>query len=638
MKSLFKNIATRSLVGASVLLGVCACSDDHFDVITDPTAGGNQTIWANIEGNEKLTDFANLLKNTRVMKDEHDLNATQSFADLLAQPQTFTVWAPLNGTFNADKYTEILAEAAALRQAASNVKPADPQPEDPTTSPDQPEVTPSSTFEVPQGLTASEYLELAARREYTVVNQFVRNHIARFNYEGATGKQDIRLLNSKNAPYAGGVFNGVDVVGESFHSTNGSLHLLQGESPFAPNVFDLLSTDDRFSTIYETLTDSSVYHRTFYPEASTEGAMNENGEMVYVDSVYIYTYDILNEAGASLTNEDSTYVSLIPTNAAWDQAYQKVSKIFNYGRSYAYDWDEENGKFLQNGANALQFSVSQCDSLKNLNTNMDIISNMFFTPSIYTGVDRTDSAQVINYTLMADSLVSTAGTTFYNSAYPGVNPLFEGIQPIKASNGYVFPMDTYRVDPAYSFVYPFESEAAFACCSTSGCVDNGGLYTYLNADRLNPEVEGSMPEDYYTYFGVQGNSKLTIRFRLRNIYSTRYKISVQMAPNRINKERIRVDEKGDTIVESPVFDAQILGDDLKTLAGTSAVRNVSVNQDRVQNIVLFEDVAFPKCYVGLPSGYTSFPMLEISMTLAQQKKGNCKALSIGKIIVEPVRE
>lgn len=631
MKSLFKNIATRSLIGATVLLGVCACTDDHFDVITNPTPGGNQSIWANIEGNDSLTDFASILKNTRVMKDEYDLNATQSFADLLAQPQTFTVWAPLNGTFSPEKYNNLLAEAAALRAAAA--KAGATVPEDSVEN----SIAPSSTFEIPEGLSASQYLELAARREYIVANQFARNHISRFNYEGAIGRLDVRMLNAKNASYGEGLFNGVK-VGDGFHSTNGSLYLLQGESPFAYNVYDLIGSDERFTTIYDILNDSTVQHKTFYPAGSTEGAMNENGEMVYVDSVFIYTNDILNSAGASITNEDSTYISLIPTNTAWDEAIQKVSGLFNYGRSYAYDWDEENGRFLQNGGNALQFSVSQVDSLKDYNTNMQIIRNMFFTPSVFTGVDVSDSAQVVNYAITADSLISTGGEVFYNANYPGISPLFEGITPIKASNGYVFPLDTYRVDPAYSFVTRDENDAYFLCCSTSGCVDKGGLYTYLNADKLNPEVEGSFSEDYYTYFGVQGNSKLTLRFRLRNIYSSRYKISVQMAPNRINKERIRLDEKGDTIVESPVFDAQLLGDDLRAIAGVSSAKNVEVDQNGVKTIVLFEDVAFPKCYVGLPDGYTSFPILEISMTLAQQRKGNCKALSIGKIIVEPVRE
>lgn len=639
-------MVTRSLVGASLLLGVCACTDDHFDVVNNPTMGGNQTIWQNIQSNPELSEFADLLQRTRVMKNEDDRNATQSFASLLDQPQSFTVWAPLNGTFDATKakYNQLLLEAAALREAAGNVQtpetpepPVDPEnPETPETpNPDTP--TPSS-YEVPAGLTAEQYLDLADQKEYQVVDQFVRNHISRFQYQSLAGAQDVRLMNTKNTVLSNNQLNGLPIGSEVYYSTNGSLYTLQGANPFAFNIFELISSSEDYSTLYGILTDPQVDHKTFWPAASTEGAMNENGEMVYVDSVFLYTNDILDAAGAQIKNEDSVYVALIPTNSAWNEAVEKVSSLFTYGTTYCYDWDEESGKFLKNGANALKFTKAEMDSLQSLNTNERIIRNMFFTPSIFSGVNTADSAQIINYVLHADSLKTTTNTTFYNANLGGVNPLFAGINPVKASNGYVFPLDTYRVDPAYSFIGRSETQAIHMTCSTTGCITQGGQNIILNYDNLNPEVQGELADDRYGYYAVSGNSKLTIRFRLPNMMSARYKISIQMAPNRINKNHIRLDQNGDTIVEAPKFDAQLLGDDLKTLSGTKAVKNIVVDQDKVSTIVLYEDVFFPKNYVGLPSGYNSFPMLEVSMSLAQQKSGNCKALSIGKIIIEPVRD
>ena len=81
----------------------------------------------------------------------------------------------------------------------------------------------------------------------------------------------------------------------------------------------------------------------------------------------------------------------------------------------------------------------------------------------------------------------------------------------------------------------------------------------------------------------------------------------------------------------------MLSDDLKTV-NNKAKNNVVINQHQIETIVLWDDFKFPKTYVGLPDGYTSFPVLEIALTLAQQKTGKAKALSIGKIILEPVRE
>lgn len=646
MKSNFKNIATRSLIGAALLLGVCACTDDHFDVVANETGNGSNTIWRNIEDKPELSDFATVLKRTRVMKDEKDVKSQQTFDDLLNQPQAFTVWAPVNAKYDVQKYLDILDEVDALRQAANNyVEPA-PEPgpgegeeeeTDNVTDTDEPTVTPSAyTGEIPEG-TPAELLALAAKKEYVVVNQFVRNHIARFNYEGAAGAQDVRMLNAKNSVYSPGLFNGVP-MGESVYTSNGTLHFLEGVSPFAYNIFDFIASDAKYSTLYGILSDPSVDRDTFWPAGSTEGAMNENGEMVYVDSVYINTNDILSAANAQIKNEDSTYVALIPTNDAWNEAYATVSALNQYGDNYCYDWDDENGVFLKTGVNAVKFNATQRDSLLNLQTNEMVIKSMFFSPSYYPNVNRNDSAQVVQHTLMADSLRSTTGLYFYNANVGSENPMFAGITPEKASNGYVFPMETYTVNPAYSFLSRQEILSYFSCCSTAGCTSSRGEYTFLDVDNRNDSVKGKFEDDVYTYYEVDGNSKLTIRFRLNNIYSGHYKISVQMAPNRINKYNIRTDEKGDTIVEKPQFSAQLLGDDLKTLSGTKAVTNISVNQDEIEKIVLYEDVLFPKTYVGLPSGYTSFPMLEISMTLAQQKKGNCKALSIGKIVIEPVRE
>ena len=505
-------------------------------------------------------------------------------------------------------------------------------------TPETPETPAPSSYEVPTGLTAEQYLDLADQKEYLVANQFVRNHISRFQYQNLAGAQDVRLMNTKNTVLSNGALNGQVIGDDIYYSTNGSLYTLQGANPFAYNIFDFISSSDDYSTLYGILTDPKVDHKTFWPAASTEGAMNENGEMVYVDSVFSYTNDILDAAGAQIKNEDSVYVALIPTNTAWDEAVEKVSALYTYGTTYCYDWDEESGKFLKNGANALKFTAAEIDSLKSLNTNETIIQNMFFTPSIFTGVNTADSASVIHYALTADSLKSTTGTTFYNANKGGENPLFAGINPVKASNGYVFPLDTYRVDPAYSFISHTESQAAPMTCSLTGCVDNSAKMITLTDDNRNPEVTGELTDDRYSYYAVSGNSKLTIRFRLPNMKSARYKITIQMAPNRINKDHIRLDQNGDTIVEAPKFDVQLLGDDMKTISGTKAVKNITIDQDKVTNIVLYENVLFPKSYYGLPSGYTSFPMLEVSMTLAQQKSGNCKALSIGKIIIEPVRD
>lgn len=138
------------------------------------------------------------------------------------------------------------------------------------------------------------------------------------------------------------------------------------------------------------------------------------------------------------------------------------------------------------------------------------------------------------------------------------------------------------------------------------------------------------------YYAMDGNSALKVRFKLSNLHSGRYKISAQMLPNRINRFNVKYEDDGVTpIEESPLFDATIYGDDLKKIVGN---RDLTVNQDSVQNVVLFDDFNLEKTYTGLPDGYETFAILELSISASQKRKGKCDALSIAKIIIEPVRE
>lgn len=597
MKNIFLNKVNAGLVGAALLLGLStSCSDDHFDVVVSD-ASANQTIWQQIESNPNLQDFAGILKQVRVMKDHRDVKSQQTYSDLLNSAQTFTVWAPLDGTYDPQTYLDRI-------QAAADTASVDPL--------------------------------AAARIEYDLSNQFVRNHMARFNYEGATAAQQVRMMNSKFANYdqGAGTFNNVELNG-SFVSSNGMLHTLNGTSPFAYNIYDYMSSMPNYSTLYGILSDPAVDRNVFSPAWSTEGAMNEKGEMVYIDSVYINTNDILNATGAQIKNEDSTYVALIPMNEAWDEGFEKVSELFKVGASYKYDWDNEDRKFNK----TYTPKASERDSLVKLNTNEKAIGSMFFSVTNWPIADTKDSASVVNHVLNADSLITTNGAIFYNKNGLGnANPMFANLPVYKASNGYIFSMNgAYTIDPAYAFVQRQEFLSGYNVANTVGTRDeHAGEYIVLSAENRNVKVAGELENNAYYYFKAKDKSQIKLRFRLNNILSTKYKISVQMVPNSINIYHIETDKNGDTIVEKPTFSAQILDDGEKTVGKKVTIKGVS--QDKIETVVLWEEVEFPKSYVGLPTGYESFPMLELAMTVPQQTSGKCTAFSIGKIIIEPVRE
>lgn len=601
MKSIYQNTVKAGLLGAAVLLGFTACTDDHFD-IQPSTVSGSNTIWQNVEANADLDSVAMILRRCKVMKSQTDKSAKQTYAELLATSQQLTAWLPKNGTFNAKQYLDELDSAAVLRAKD----------------------------------------EMAGTRaEYDVANRFARNHIARFNYESNMGEQRIALMNSKIVNYnAGeGTFNGVklDAANANILSSNGMLHVLDGESQFAYNIFERLQVDSRFAKIYGDIDKYNVY--TFSASSSTQGSMNHNGSMEYVDSVWSRTNSLISDARLNdLTDEDSLFVSVIPTDAAYEAARQKLQGLFKYAKSYNYAWDESKRDWTNKGTNALKFNT---DSLTNYNVTDRILSASSFSVGYNSeGPVTTSNPQAfLNHVLTADSLNTNVGLVIYNKDKGNVNPIFDGQtadDAIKASNGYIFAVDNYNYDPSYSFIQKININGRNTA-QVTGSTSEQAQYVTLDNENQNAEVnvDALGVDNFYYYFPVSGNSQLNIDFKLNRVISTKYKISIVLLPNRVNINNIRAEEDGTIIEEKPVFDVQIR-DDKGSVIG-KAVKNVSVDQNKVEKKVLWEAFEFPYAYYGLPSGYESFPVLRISMSYAQQRKGKCKALSIAKVILEPVR-
>lgn len=601
MKSIYQNTVKAGLLGAAVLLGFTACTDDHFD-IQPSTVSGSNTIWQNVEANADLDSVAMILRRCKVMKSQTDKSAKQTYAELLATSQQLTAWLPKNGTFNAKQYLDELDSAAVLRAKD----------------------------------------EMAGTRaEYDVANRFARNHIARFNYESNMGEQRIALMNSKIVNYnAGeGTFNGVklDAANANILSSNGMLHVLDGESQFAYNIFERLQVDSRFAKIYGDIDKYNVY--TFSSSSSTQGSINHNGSMEYVDSVWTRTNSLMTDARLTyLTDEDSLYVSVIPTDAAYEAARQKIHGLFKYAKNYNYAWDASKRDWTNKGTNALKFNT---DSLTTYNVTSRILSASSFSVGYNSeGPVTTSNPQAfLNHVLTADSLNSNARLVIYNKDKGNVNPIFDGQtadDAIKASNGYIFAVDNYNYDPSYSFIQKMNING-HNTSQVTGSTSEQAQYVTLNNENQNAEVnvDALGVDNFYYYFPVSGNSQLNIDFKLNNVLSTKYKISIVLLPNRVNINNIRAEEDGTIIEEKPVFDVQIR-DDKGSVIG-KAVKNVSVDQDKVEKKVLWEAFEFPYAYFGLPSGYESFPVLRVSMSYAQQRKGKCKALSIAKVILEPVR-
>ena len=606
------------ILGAVVLLGIPSCSDDHFDI---KTQGAGNTIWQNIEANSQLEDVASILKQVRVYTKLEDKKRTMTYAELLDQPQSFTFFAPVNGSFDANYYLSKIEEIKTKRA---------------------------------NGETAS-----ADTLEYNLGVQFAQNHLARFNFESVKGEQSLRLYNGKLATFnaTDSVFNGVKLNAglTNIASSNGVLHCLDGVSPFAYNVYEYMGAKSEHSSVYNILNDPSINKKIFNEGQSTPGGMNSEGNMVYIDSVYTYSNELIDNCGAQIKNEDSMYVAVIPTNAAWKQAEAKVKKLFNYAHLYRYNYKGGN---TPSQAFQTRYDLSNADSLQQYNVEKELITSMYFTPSIWAQkYNRNEVDAIAQHAMYADSLTTTNQRIFYNPNKGQLNPLFGNGHYVKASNGVIFPVDAYTIDPSYTIM----QSSTLNMSSTYNVGDaiiggssGKGEYTYLTeGEQGNHEesIDISMLEDKgYRYFGTESvNSSLEVFFPLRDVFSGKYRIRIQLLPNRVDKYhqwfKEGKDSLGNTVqVEVPQhtkFCASVYDDEGNQIGQTTDP--ITVSEDKMEIVTLFESLEIPKCYYNLPTGVSNcFPVLKVEIPLNRtyqpDRRKRAPQLSVVKIFIDPVHE
>ena len=191
-----------ALAGAALVVASCTDFDDYNEAYTgDPGTSIGQTLWQNIEGNAELSDFMSILDKA-------------GYRQRLQGSQFYTVWAPLNGTF----------DAAAI----------------------------------------------AAHDSTWIAQRFINSHIANYNYQ-ATGELNRRVhtLNEKSFVLAGNssayTYDGHDMVSVNIPTSNGTLHTINGFAEYFPNVYEYIFDVDGCDSISPTVPPISVMTTSYFP-------------------------------------------------------------------------------------------------------------------------------------------------------------------------------------------------------------------------------------------------------------------------------------------------------------------------------------------------------------------------------------
>lgn len=380
-----KHFLMAGFVSCGIAVATTGCSDtwsEHYEGTATNVKEGS--LWQAIQQNPDLSNFAKVIQATGY---DRQLNSSQ----------TFTIFAPTNEYFSADDAQKLISQ---YQQEKATVKDED----------------------------------------NTVLKEFVKNHVALYNYSTSANSVDsVRLLNGKYAVLQAGEVGGVKTASSNLLYQNGVLFTIDGQLTYHPNIFEYIKKDNDFDSLASFLYHPSFYYKEFVPSLSVVDSVS-NGKTVYMDSVFVQNNRLFSKL-ENINSEDSTYWMVMPTNAVWKQLVDEYSKYFNYTSK-----------------------VQLRDSMNYVNTRLAILQGTVFSKTYNKGVfanhtsgttQVTDSAlseqAVLSYQLRA----SWWGKEF--NYYEYLNPwrpggVFDQSDVVTCSNGLARKATTWPINKLETFV------------------------------------------------------------------------------------------------------------------------------------------------------------------------------------------
>lgn len=552
------------LLPLGVALTACSDWDDHYNSLTvSPTA--NETLWENISSNSELSDFAAVLKE-------------QGYDRILNGSETYTVWAPLNGTFDISAYS---------------------------------------------GSSAN------------ITTRFLQNHIAHNAY-GASGEinERVYVLNSKSQTFTGNgsyTINGVNIQQANIAGKNGILHTLNGYIPFKQNIYESLNADE-----FAIDSIAAFFHRYDVRELdkdkSTAGPVI-NGEQTYIDSVMVESNVLIPDAAnpyrgynAAINTEDSNYTMILPTNKAWISAKTTIGRFYNFIPSYNY----RNSVIEANVPTTTRPTVINDEleqlNIEDVNAFTDSIANLNLMLNL-TFNNNSEYNRRLNYlnsgeTLTSDSIVSVLGIKSYTE---DAAALFTGAQRVEKSNGSIWVTDDLHMNPWQAWNPRITIEAEYTR-NQKGTYNATASTENVSAANRNPAVSGTVSNNAYCLVTpASSTSNPNVSFSLGSVRSATYNIYVVVVPGNITN--------ANTTPLPNIFRASVgYNDSDGSLKEMRLVRSIESDASKIDTLLLGE-FTFPVCYAYVANAY---PYLRIQSTVTTSTQASHdRTLRIDKIILVP---
>lgn len=639
----------------TALVAVPSCTDtwnEHYQTEDEYTA--NKTLWEELESRENLSNFRDIVAKARFYRDENHpaftLNGSDTvfytFKDVLSANTPVTVWAPVNDALTADEWKK--------------------------------------------------FSDMAKTDGYNLQQQFLGNHVALYRKSMALNNTEtFRLINSKFATLSYDnnkkLFQKAEVVQSDIPARNGLLHVIKERNEFFYNIYEYIKFSGEVATFQKYLVARDTTY--FLESASIEGLPDENGNPTYVDSVYFQDNMMFNRLryndtgadandawmndmkmfGARINIEDSSYVMVIPTDEAWDNAIKMMTPYYNYGKG-KYPRMSKVKQSNSKGATRDIFGArptfpngrgyETVDSLQAVNIEMDIIAPLVFNINLQP---QQNGKAWTKKTFIEDKgyktceyLLNTYGDTIRDvyDIVDGVktlvwskDELFEGGEPTEMSNGYAIVSDKWN--------YPRDLWMRGIDVDVDNYVYDQATSTKTNILSISNEDAKDWIDQYgrcseQRYLSVTGNSSSAnpdIAFKLQtykklsaDVMSAKYDVQVVLVP--------RWYDTSDTTPDYPETEAEMAKSRLIfTLYGVTedivdksdlsykrqtklAQNTITYRSEKVDTITVMEDVEIPLSYKNLDDAYPVLHITSDRLTKPEEKEGYTRFFNIDRIILK----
>ena len=442
----------------------------------------------------------------------------------------------------------------------------------------------------------------------------VENQIARFNNPTSvpSGKS-IRMMNKKIYSYSddGGIsFGGKLLIEKNIIANNGLLQITNGLIPYFSNLYEFITTNENTSSIADFI---SQFQEKLFDEALSIPIDNENGMIIYdsITTPYNRLFEYPRLGLGSINNEDSIYTMLVPTNAAWKTAYERIApyfKVYNKNQLYA-------------------------DSVSNVQTSLAIVNNLIFRGRI------PDPYAV-------DSLISTYTTFMYynlgqKTVIHEVKDLFGGSEKTTASNGLIYLTGNLNLDNVGTWNPPIVIEAE----NTNGRVTGSNTTISSRIVTIGSPIQDVSGGRYIFIEPTNSSSQASVTFSIPDVLSCKYNIYIDLLPS--------IDDNNVFSNDSTMlaFNLSYMGSDgtLKTATASNSPEYTTSGTQKVR-MEIFSEFEFPVSnYVdqlwymnpqNKPENLVATTTLTIRTNVTTQQVTSTlytRRFSIDAIIFEPIQ-